>query len=112
VKAGVVALIFVVVVAARGARAQSVDLQTSVGFRQCLERCEALLGGRATHMDGDQISDASDFIHSDVGGPNRECFLCGIEGLDLQVRALDHFFGGLMPRAQPTLHALAFDPAD
>ncbi|MGH2397158.1 MAG: hypothetical protein ACRDFW_09250 [bacterium] len=112
-KTVVVALIFVVVVAARGMRAQAIYPQASAAFGQCRERCEALPGARATNLDGDQSTHAGDFADIEVAGSNRECFFCGIEALDAQVRALDHdYLGGLMPRAQRAVHALVFDPAD
>ncbi|MGH2373910.1 MAG: hypothetical protein ACRDIC_10660 [bacterium] len=111
-KTVVVALIFVVLVAARGTRAQPIYPQASAAFRQCREGCEASPGATAPNLDGYLTTDAGDLAAFEVSGFNRECFLCGIEALDIQVRALDHYLGGLMPRARRAVHALAFDPTD
>ncbi|MGQ0568394.1 MAG: hypothetical protein ACT4P5_02515 [Armatimonadota bacterium] len=45
-------------------------------------------------------------------GHGRECFLCGIEGLEARVEAQRDWLGGVTPGGLPVVHVRAFDPPD
>lgn len=111
-KAVLVVLIFVVLAAARGTRAQSITTATSAAFRQCQGGCDPLSAGLAVDVDGPG-SDGIEFVAwestiADIAGPNRECFLCGTERYEEQRPS----FGGMLPQPRPVIYAFAFDPTD
>lgn len=110
-KAIVVVLVLVFLMAARGSRAEPVAPATSAAFQQCWDSCQPLRTLVARDIDGGENGEiaivAGDVI-SEIAGPNRECLLCGNERYEEQRPS----FGGLITPARSDVQRLVFDPPD